>query len=322
MFRISSLFLGASALPSLNYLDKGDCGTNEKDVDEEGVFGLSISVAGQNGFSYDCATNYDIAVGVAEKDCADWLPQQVLDDEEGLDITLLAHDSNGKQAMCMKWSLTFDGHEGWVPPPASNEETAKNMKTIADALANFATQHPAAAAAAAMDNTDRNNTIENRLYKVGLYLDSMTQVSHRCVPANEPGYWRGKHTPSDPFPNPFNPWGFPNNAKSVLQMRLGHAMLASTSVIHSIDRTMKDAWRIDIPKISHESCVPTIPGFPHCHVDVEQTWNMGPRGEAGQWGRQTLTHHIRSPDLMLIQLSSHSVGQYGDLGCGSQNVLV
>jgi hypothetical protein len=317
MMRYSLFFAGASATgPALNFLPEADCGTTASDVKEDGVFDLSIAVAGAKGFTYNCSAAYDPAVGFAEGDCLDWIPARVLSDKEGLDITLLAHDVNGKQAMCMRWELSFDGRGSgekvWAPPEESPDRRAAVMDAIADAIAAAKTD------TAALPD-DRNNTKENRVLQMHHYLDSMTKQSHRCVPKGEPGYWR--ESPIDFFPNPFNPWAFPPTAKSVLQVRLGHAMLAATGTIWSIDRSCKDAWNINIGKISHESCVPTVPGFPHCHVDCKQTWHLGPGGIAS-WGIRTLNHLIRSPSLMLADDASGPIQEYGDLGCGDTRSVV
>lgn len=50
--------------------------------------------------------------------CIEWLPAQVLNNKENLDITLRALDADGKQATWMKWELAFDGErreDAWVP---------------------------------------------------------------------------------------------------------------------------------------------------------------------------------------------------------------
>jgi len=319
---LSSLVVGvSSASPAFNFLPDADCGKTEDKVSEGGSFTLSIIVIGDGGFTHNCSTIYDPAVGVAEDECLEWIPEQLLSDEEGLDITLLAHDEDGKQAMCMKWELAFDGkgsgQEVWAPPIVD----AANRRAAMDAMVNAAV----AETDFASDPQEpyRNNTEANRIQSMHYYFDSMTKMSHRCVPKDEPAYWNSGPPPFNSsflprIPNPFSPWAFPSTAKNVLQMRLGHAMLAATGTIWSIDRSCKDAWNIGYLPGFHESCVATIPGFPHCHINCQQTWSFGPGGVVKK-GISSLTHHVRSPDIMLVDDSSTEIGEYGDLGCGDDN---
>eukprot|EP00660_Eupelagonema_oceanica_P010781 gene10781-7492_t len=66
-------------------------------------------------------------------------------------------------------------------------------------------------------------------------------------------------------------------------MRVSHALLAVTGTVWSIDRKCHDAWAISEGKGTlgwHESCVPTIPGFAHCHENCAMTWRLAPHGVA------------------------------------------
>lgn len=90
-------------------------------------------------------------------------------------------------------------------------------------------------------------------------------------------------------------------------------------MIHSIDRKCGEAWDIPIPAVKGGgSCVPTVPGFPHCHTSCQMTWNLGPGG-VGSWGMSLLNHHIPSPKLALGQYDRASVTTtFNDVGCGSK----
>eukprot|EP00660_Eupelagonema_oceanica_P003180 gene3180-9990_t len=160
-------------------------------VDEQGQFALAITVAGDAGFAYNCSAVYDPAVGVADGDCTDWLPQSVLDAREGLAVTLEATDSAGKLAVCMNWELTFNatgsGAAAWSgdgTSPATVAATKEMLRRPAygrllnERLARGAEPRGAAA----------NNTESTRVAAFGQYLDSMTHVSHRCVPKGQPAY--------------------------------------------------------------------------------------------------------------------------------------
>lgn len=136
------------------------------------------------------------------------------------------------------------------------------------------------------------------------YLDSMTYVSHACVPTkvNDIVYGLGGADNA-----------FPPGVSSPDIFRVAHKALAISSVIHSIDRTCKEAWNIG----KSESCV----SFPelHCHTHCAMTWNLGPGGIA-HWGMQFLNHHIPSPGINIAQQLKKDAtdNTYGDLGCGSK----
>jgi len=151
------------------------------------------------------------------------------------------------------------------------------------------------------------------------HLDGMTYLSHRCVPKNKPDYLR----PGFDWLADIINIAFPPTAMSITQLRLSHALLASTGVIWSIDRSCVDEVGSvgGVPTI-YESCVLTLPGFPHCHLVCNQTWSMAPGGIASR-GYATRTHHIPSPALALEEFDDlgygwHGGGVYGDKGCGGK----
>lgn len=281
----------------MNFLPDTDCGGSRMDIDADGVFKLSISVSGKNGFSHNCSTEYDPAVGVAVGDCVEWLPEQVLSGEEDLDITLQALDADGKQATCMKWELAFDGiARGWAPsseaPPATVEEAMHAAHKLAPGASN-----------ATMLSGD--NTQEARHKAMYDFFDSMTYLSHRCVDKGEPYYWDGSAAVAPD-------WAFPPTCgQSVLHMRLSHALLASTGTIWSIDRQCRDF-------LPGGFCVGHIDGLPdpHCHTQCPSIWALGPGGVAS-WGVFFFTHHLPSPGIALIQqFDNRPQTVHNDKGCG------
>jgi hypothetical protein len=296
----------------LNFLPKADCGKTEKNVNSNDAFKLSVSVVGNRGFTHDCSTKYDPAIGVAEEDCLAWMPGEVLSNNEGLDITLLAHDADGKQAACMKWELAFDGRgsgqeEVWAPGPSSKAAKMQEMLKLA-------------AKTASVGPELGNNTEATRIEAFNQYLDSMTQLSHRCVPAGKPDYY-----------NFFGiDIGFPPTAHTELQLRLSHAMLASTGMIWSIDRSCQDDLDYACapldpgfgpgckPSVIYDSCIGTIPFIPdpHCHLHCHTTWKLGPGGFAGSWSMLSLSHHIPSPGISLVETKDEAPATHNDLGCG------
>lgn len=164
-----------------------------------------------------------------------------------------------------------------------------------------------------------NKSREARVASMHNYLDSMTHISHRCVPKGEPRY----------FPIPLGlPPAFPPTASTVLEMRLSHALLASTGMVWSIDRQCFDAWYIPgkerpIPGGAgwEESCVPQLPGFPHCHVNCYMTWHLGPGGVAS-WGMLSLSHHIPAPAIALVTQGRIAEAKYSNTGCGRDDMLL
>lgn len=131
------------------------------------------------------------------------------------------------------------------------------------------------------------------------YLDTMTYVSHACVPVEVNSKVYGN---AGQF--------FPPNVAEPL-MRVAHKALAISGTIHSIDRTCKEAWKIG----KSQSCV----SFPqlHCHTHCDMTWHLAPGGIAS-WGMQFLNHHIPSPGINIAQQLKKDAKDktYGDLGCG------
>jgi len=182
------------------------------------------------------------------------------------------------------------------------------------AVRSFLIDHPAS-----MPHYGGNKSREARMASMNNYLDAMTYVSHRCVPNGEPKY----------FMIPFGiPNVFPPNAASEQQIRLSHALLASTGTVWSIDRVCLDAWYINgtaQPILGgsgwEESCVPQLPGFPHCHVNCKMTWRLGPGGVAS-WGRFSLSHHIPAPHITLVTQGTMAEAKYGNTGCGHDTVLL
>jgi len=226
---------------------------------------------------------------------------------EALDITLKATDANGKLATCMQWELVFDASE--VSADAWNGK----MNTNAMKLMNRS--H-----AAWSPNDQPGGHAAGRKEAMGQHLDSMTHLSHRCVPKNKPDYLKkGFDWVAELFP-----MAFPPTAMSITQLRLSHALLASTGVIWSIDRSCVDDDRLDGFPTIYESCVLTLPGFPHCHWACNQTWSMAPGGIASR-GYATRSHHIASPAIALVEFDDlgygwHGGGVYGDKGCGAKAV--
>jgi hypothetical protein len=289
-----------------------------------GTFVLRISVSGEKGFAHNCTSNYDPAVAVADKDCTDWLPKEVMKNEEGLNITLEAFDADGKQQTCMLWELTYDGKKSAQeldlqhllgPELLMASAVAKDpMTNFHNAVHSYINDNPNMVPHSG--NTSREARIESMHY----YLDSMTHVSHRCVPKGYPKYFA--------IPLGLAPV-FPPTAPTEQAIRLSHALLSSTGTVWSIDRVCLDAWYINgtsqpAPGGSgwQESCVPTLPGFPHCHVNCKMTWHLGPGGVAS-WGRFSLSHHIPAPTIALVTQGAMEEATYGNLGCGqSKAVLV
>ena len=189
----------------------------------------------------------------------------------------------------MKWALTFDGRgsgeEVWTPGPSSHAETIEEMLKTA-------------AKAASVGLQPGNNTEATRTEAFSQYLDSMPPPPRR--------QWNsGK--PSD--------FAFPLPAHTELQLRLSHALLASTAMIWSIDRSCQDdldyacapldpeSWNLFCkPMVIYDSCIGTIAGLPdsHCHLHRHATWKLCPGGLAGSWSMLSLGHHIPSPGLSLI----------------------
>jgi len=277
-------------------------------VAEGGAYALSISVRGEQGFEYDCASSYDAALGAPDQDCIDWLPQTVLDQQERLNITLQA-GQNGKQVVCMRWQLSFDGQGGGgASRPRSNAPVRPMMPFVSGNLD----------AEAEVGNTTR----EERVAAKHHYLDAMSYLSHRCVPQGEPKYtfdqlpgFIGKLVPSGASV-------FPPGVVRGERIRVAHALLASTGTIWSIDRRCGDAWYIDgavKPIIGgkgwKESCAPSLPGVPHCHVNCEMTWHLGPGGVAS-WGLFSLSHHIPAPGIALVTQGELEEKEYNNIGCG------
>ena len=305
VFRASTLVAGAVAAdPTMNFLSSADCGGSELDINKDGIFKLSVSVTGKSGFTHDCSTEYDPAVGVAAGSCVEWLPAKVLSDEEGLDITLQALDADGKQATCMKWELAFDGEgreEAWAPTDALPTTMEQAM---------LAAQKLVPGDSYATIVTSGENTKATRHQAMYDNLDSMTHMSHRCVKKGEPLYWDGSAAVAPD-------WAFPpTGGQSVLHMRLSHALLAATGTIWSIDRSCRDF-------LPGGFCVPHIDGLPdpHCHTVCSQTWALGPGGVAS-WGISTFTHHLPSPGIALIQQSDAAIKQHNDKGCGDDRHAV
>jgi hypothetical protein len=241
-------------------------------------------------------------VGVAAGECVGWLPAQVLTAQEALDVTLRAFDAAGKQATCMKWGLAFGAQqvdpEAWAPPteplPATAEQAMRAVKS------RVAGRRPPVG-----DGPSANNTKEARHQSMYDYLDSMSHHSHRCVRKGEPFYWNGSAA-IDPD------WAFPSTGgKSVLHMRLSHALLAATGTVWAIDRSCRD---------SLIGCVGHIDGLPdpHCHTVCSFTWEMGPGGVANfsSGGTDTLTHHLPSPGIALVQQLKTDGKAHDDRGCG------
>lgn len=282
-------------------------------VEEGGAYALSISVRGEQGFEYDCTSSYETAQGVPDQDCIDWLPQTVLDQQEVLNITLQA-DRNGKQAVCMRWQLFFDGQSGGG---ASRPRGDTASRPVMPAM-------PVVSGDLGAEAQVGNTTRDQRIAAKHNYLDAMSYMSHRCVPKGEPKYttdqlpgFIGKLVPSGASV-------FPPGIVRGERIRVAHALLASTGTIWSIDRRCSDAWYIDgavQPVIGgkgwKESCVPSVPGVPHCHVNCEMTWRLAPGGVAS-WGLFSLSHHIPAPGIALVTQGELEEKEYNNTGCGGK----
>lgn len=266
------------------------------EVAATGNFTLRTTVAGAKGYAYNCDVSYDPKAETTDKDCAEWLPQQVVIGKENLDIKLEALDAKGKLALCMKWQLQFNRDEhkdGWYPVEAS--------PTIVETVRESFQMQQLAMGNVSLETGGLKDTPAERKVAVNAYLDSMTHVSHKCVPKaeNDMLYWK------------VYSGAFPPQATTAQLLRIGHKLLAVSSTIHSIDRACVEAW--DIKPVG--SCVPSIPGFPHCHTSCTMTWKLGPGGVAS-WGMFMLNHHIPSPSFALVQQGRIPESHHGDLGCG------
>jgi hypothetical protein len=310
------LLLGLTAAdPHLNLLDKASCGKVQQTIDENGIFNLTISVTGRKGFTYDCSTKYNPAVGHADADCTEWVPQQVLKDQEALDIVLKAFDSHEQLATCMQWELVFNASEAnaEIWKPAGFNQNIMQWMLEGSSTKNMLFNPP--------NGSGGHET--GRKVALWQHLDAMTHLSHHCVPKNTPDYWVIPKW----LPFPKVPVAFPPTAHTIPQLRLSHALLASTGVIWSIDRSCVDDVQYKHAHITiYESCVGSIPGLPdpHCHLICNQTWSMGPGGIATR-GVATLSHHIPSPGLALVEFDGADRngwtggGVYGDKGCGDKH---
>jgi hypothetical protein len=273
------------------------------DINKEGIFNLSIAVTGKKGFTHDCSTSYDPAVGVAKDDCIQWLPAKVLSDKEDLDIILRATDADGKQATCMKWEVAFGqgSADAWAPskesPPKTKEDAMRLMQKLGWNISSHAGPSNAS-----------NNTQAARHKSIYAYLDSMTHTSHRC--ADKAQYWAGSY-------GVFKPWAFPyTGTMTPLHMDLSHALLGATGTVWSIDRTCNDF-------LPGGYCVGHIDGLPdpHCHTICRETWSLGPNGVAS-WGILDFTHHLPSPGVALVNQIGIPNGKYNDKGCGDHSHVV
>jgi hypothetical protein len=278
---------------------KGSCkGVVEpSELTVTGKYTLRTVVAGAKGFAYNCDVSYDLKAETTDKDCTEWVPKHVVDGKENLDIKLEALDANGKLAMCMKWQLQFNVDEqdddAWYPTEASS----KTAETVRESFR----MQVLAMGSAGIEAGGKNNTPATRNLAVNAYLDSMTHLSHKCVPKaeNDMLYW-GVYTGA-----------FPPQAAHPQLLRVGHKLLAVSSMIYSIDRACTEAW--NIPPLG--SCVPSVPGVPHCHTSCLMTWKLGPGGVAS-WGMFMLNHHIPSPTFALVQQGRVPESHHGNLGCG------
>lgn len=322
--------LAAASLPTLSLLHNAQCGQSAHGVDETGSFTLSIVVTNTNRVPvYNCSTTLANLTATPADECIKWLTGDTTNDP--LSISLRATtDTRGIIAACMEWQLT---------PPASSqagaEEDAWAPSDKRGSVAEWINDASAAAAALAVatglvetDDSHRPHRPINgsgghfagRKRAFDQYLDSMTYTSHHCVPAGQPSYWPVWHWL--PLAIKGRQWGFPPTARTVVQMRLSHALLAFSAVVWSIDRACRDDVEYDcLGKNStvYESCIKHVIGLPdpHCHLLCDQTWRLGPGGKAVQpWGIHTLSHHIPSPGLSAMQDSKGGGGTYGDRGCG------
>ena len=84
-----------------------------------------------------------------------------------------------------------------------------------------------------------------------------------------------------------------------------------SGTVWAIDRSCRD---------SLIGCVGHIDGLPdpHCHTVCSFTWEMGPGGVANfsSGGTDTLTHHLPSPGIALVQQLKTDGKTHNDRGCG------
>lgn len=292
LLAIALFFVGASASPELVY--KGQCSKKSgKASASDAAYNLKVSTSE----GYSCETTYDTSVGHATDDCFGWFG------DKSMSIELLATDASGRVATCMNWELVHGsaaaGDSGLLSPM-----TPEYMKMMSEQSEKLLTALVPKQLTAMVPKSEKNNTEENRLAATGHYLDAMTQASHKCVPLGQPEY--------GVFLS-----GFPSHAGSELEMRLSHALLASSGTIWSIDRSCNEAFSVEFPSGVYDSCVPPFENIPHCHIDCQMTWNMGPNGAAQPWGVSILTHQIPSPAFSIIEHHSRDIkGQpFGNIGC-------
>lgn len=301
----------------MSLLDKAACG-QVAHVNESSSFRLAVMVSSSvRGLIYNCSATMANVNATPSDSCAAWLPHA--DINETLDISLNALDAGGSVAACMEWQLTAG-----APSPdawAMSSDAGDVGRWVREALAAIATvARSVMVEDALLPINGSGGHFAGRKKAIDQYFDSMTHLSYRCVPAGTPSYWPVWHWP--PFAISGRKWGFPPTARTALQMRLSHALLAFSGVVWSIDRSCVDDEAYDClgqNSTVYESCIQHLPGLPdpHCHLLCNQTWQLGPGGAAEPWGVNTLSHHIPSPGLSALQDSRTSaVGVYGDRGCG------
>ena len=307
----------ATPPPVMSLLDGAKCGQTEKGINETGSFLLAVKVASaRRGAFYNCSTYLANVNATPARECIAWLDATPIANDT-LRISLRADDSQGRVAACMEWEL------GSASPAAAWEPS--HVGGIAEWV------QEAHAALVALDG-DVDDSLQHlpingsgghftgRKKAFDQYLDSMTHESYQCVPAGMPQYWPIWNWL--PLAIKGRQWGFPPTARTVVQMRLSHTLLAFSGVVWSIDRSCVDDVNYDcIGKNStvYESCIRHIPGLPdpHCHLLCNQTWALAPGGVAQPWGMHTLSHHIPSPGLSALQDSKGGGGKYGNTGCGA-----
>jgi len=331
---ILAFCLAASAVgqnkPSMSLMESG-CADLVKPskLDMDGDFTISIDVRGSAGFTYACNTTYDTTADATDKDCADWLPSDLVDRQEDLGIKIEAFDSKGDRAVCMQWKLDFSGAKpkgSWYPDApvlCGGNAVLSDPDTEGPKYFDFlAREWPAFGNVTNGGQVTEENTAAARNAVNEAYLDSMTHLSHACVPTSVrdtlyPPLVSGPgpvQNPSEQVVGGFFA-AFPPGVQDPMLMRVSHKALAVTSLIHSIDRQCADGWNAR----NSESCV----NYPylHCHSICSMTWNFAPGGITS-WAMHHLNHHLPSPGINAVQHRRlKDAPTFGNLGCGG-NVLV